>query len=837
MASIDKEKVTKLVDVCNVSREEASRVLDACHMDLDMAINRFLSGAEETAWSEVSKKKKPVPPPRAAGQRHGRGRDPDRDRDRRDRDRRDDRPGARNDGHRGRSSRSNGHNNHSGRESHANGAHKPAAGEAATAHAGRAHDTQPPKWESSHGWGGEKVDYRSSVSEPSQSGTAPPFVARDPAVGASKPGGGVGDDLNWSDAQRVAGAGAHGGWSMPKGTGISPTTAEESTNSLQIVTSAELPVTDVPSKRTFNYAAAAAAGTSHEKRPVAAPKPAAAGPPHGADDGGARTDATPKIENGDGRKKRNRGGRKHRARADARGHQSSEAPAAGGALKETLNEDAATASTPSVDHGTRSPVADVSAAAAAPVVPTNAWAARAAAKEAKEKQQAEPVAPVMTSAAPVNPATGSSPRDMLMQFGSFNIGGMENVNWSAAKQETPAGDKNVPGLSASPAVGSAVAGVPVVPGAIGGMPATNNVSIGTTVPAAPVQAQTSSVSSDAMPRDPVAPSLMQSAALPIASGPIASGPIGNGSGIFPIPGMPPLPQHPYQYNPRMMPGYSPYENGSDLNTSHNLNLLYDPAALPGMPAGAAGGKYAGMPGLGDSTMLSGAPIGSSAKDMLGNVVGDNEKGSTGASGVLPGAMDGIPPAPGYLMPPHYNYPMYGFPPYGQPGMQPGMAPPGPGHFPPYPPAGQVTSQGGFGGYPSQNTNIGKFNGGGANGGRFGFDDAGANAPVVGGGANRSSGLDLYNRGGYAGMGDASKTSENAPGAYKGARASGPMQGGLAAGAPVPPAYGEYNGGINAAWNSRQNPPRGENGAGSGQGNGYPPAGAGYWQQQQNGPYY
>ncbi len=210
----------------------------------------------------------------------------------------------------------------------------------------------------------------------------------------------------------------------------------------------------------------------------------------------------------------------------------------------------------------------------------------------------------------------------------------------------------------------------------------------------------------------------------------------------------PLPQNYPAYNVGMMPGYGPYENGSDLNNSHNLNLLYDPSALPGMPTGATGGKYTSMPGLGDNPMLTGgASISSSAKDMLGTGIGDSDKGNTSGTGVLPGAMDPLP-APGYMMP-QYPYPMYGFPPYAQPGMQPGMGPPGPGHFG-YPPAGQVTSQGGFGGYPGQSSNINKFNAGSAGRVGFGFEDA--SSGLAGASGRNSAGLEnMYGRGGYAPM--------------------------------------------------------------------------------------
>lgn len=55
----DEVKVSKIVEICKVSRDEAIRVLDACRMDEAMALERFLSGKETSTWSKVSKKKRP----------------------------------------------------------------------------------------------------------------------------------------------------------------------------------------------------------------------------------------------------------------------------------------------------------------------------------------------------------------------------------------------------------------------------------------------------------------------------------------------------------------------------------------------------------------------------------------------------------------------------------------------------------------------------------------------------------------------------------------------------------------------------------------------------------
>ena len=54
----EQSKIARIVEVCNVSVDEATRVLTACCMDETRTIDRILSGGEDASkWSEVSKKK------------------------------------------------------------------------------------------------------------------------------------------------------------------------------------------------------------------------------------------------------------------------------------------------------------------------------------------------------------------------------------------------------------------------------------------------------------------------------------------------------------------------------------------------------------------------------------------------------------------------------------------------------------------------------------------------------------------------------------------------------------------------------------------------------------
>lgn len=89
LSPLDEEKVSHIVEVCAVTRDEALRVLETCMMDETMAIERILSGNGLNSWSQVSKKKKP-PQSRSTNRAPHHNTDRDRNqgrRDRRDRDR------------------------------------------------------------------------------------------------------------------------------------------------------------------------------------------------------------------------------------------------------------------------------------------------------------------------------------------------------------------------------------------------------------------------------------------------------------------------------------------------------------------------------------------------------------------------------------------------------------------------------------------------------------------------------------------------------------------------------------------------------------------------------
>jgi len=80
-----KQTVAQISEICNVPEDDAFRVLQKCDFDMQVAIDRFLSG-QEGEWSEVSRRKKPEKKQANAGRstggaRHG-GSGHERDRDR-----------------------------------------------------------------------------------------------------------------------------------------------------------------------------------------------------------------------------------------------------------------------------------------------------------------------------------------------------------------------------------------------------------------------------------------------------------------------------------------------------------------------------------------------------------------------------------------------------------------------------------------------------------------------------------------------------------------------------------------------------------------------------------
>lgn len=320
LAPADEEKVSNIAEVCQVSREEALRVLDACHMDETMALERILNGNGLSSWSEVSKKKKPPSSQNRSASRasyvHSSDRERERRGDRRDRDR----------------DRSQSRNAESG-HSMGNGGRRPGGRLNSNYHNPRSRDALG----SGHYAGRKRTPYTSQNSssgtipigaKPSQEALMTPSpkpdgssISASAASGApqlsSSPSGnerldqsqtngdtigvdtwsgarglqswgddssGVGAQQTWGDDS--TGVGAQQAWGDEQAPssvasnawGVKDPAADhqelptnESGKADVTSRKPDLPIkrTNVPPvstvKRTFNYAAAAAAGTSHEK--------------------------------------------------------------------------------------------------------------------------------------------------------------------------------------------------------------------------------------------------------------------------------------------------------------------------------------------------------------------------------------------------------------------------------------------------------------------------------------------------------------------------------------------------------------------------------------------
>lgn len=792
LPGVDRAKVSNIVEVCNVSQEEATRVLLACHMDASLAIDRFLSGKEASTWSEVSKKKKhPATSRTGPAGRHGRGggsrnhdRDHDHDSDRRARDRPSDGSGNR------RNARANGN-----REHHQSPPQK--YGDSANS---RPHQHAPKR-------AADRRDYnRASAAEkdkPSATAYAPVAPAAAPPgqqlVDKQVPApdkileqsGPRSADLGWSDTQHDNVPAAR---RLPWGhdaantePAVQPTMPEPNdnipTNGLKIVASEDKPVTNVPSKRTINYAAAAATGTSHEKRP---PQPTAqvsnatittsAGAPPAvphADQNLPESDLTARGDGIETKKKRSRGGRKHRGRLEGQRNGQAVDAAASPSLSESTSEALVLTSNGDISSVTAqqqapSPVAAENPDASTtqrteptptPAVPTNAWAARAAAKEAKDKELDTASVAATPGSAPVVSTPEKKDNSLILQFGSFGFSSLNPAGWD---KTVVSQEESIPNIDNSAGAAPSASRIPVVTGPIDSLSAPNPAVVVVASNNAQPPIPSVAVNNDALESAVPKPQIPQTFSAPMSL-PSTTGSMANGS-IFP-PVMPvgvtgAFPPQSYPPPPYIMPpplpygsGLNSYDNGSDLNSSRNPNLgpavpLYDPAAL-GIPPSSNGAKYNSVPGIGDSSMLPGAGgVNVSAKDMLQGGIGDNDKGNNPNNpGGIPGGID--PLTAQYMMP--------GYPPYLVPGyasMQyappPGMGPSVPSHFP-YPPVGQVTSQASFGGYHGQSGNMNKFNNSG-NVGRvpFGFDDG--SSGISGSNARNSGGLNenIYAQGGYLG---------------------------------------------------------------------------------------
>lgn len=789
-------------------------------MDETMAIERFLSGNEVSVWSQVSKKKKPAP--RSVSRGYIRDRR-DRDRNHHLQDQESPDPSNSAGGYR-RGPRHHPHKN----KDYANAPDPTAAAkkralvswgsptEQATS------DTDVLLHETlgkNYGTGTEAETMRYQILKDGGNRDQS-FQSHTPAPEAH----------NWSESGPAVPL-SENAWAEPShaACAVSPWRTQEPAADVveapqlehdptqvvpSLVNDAPQKANAIPSpsiKRTFNYAAAAAAGTSHARpAPIAdlsksVPISAAivklpTDTDHMAEAEAA--DETYTEETTDSKKRRSRAGRKNRGRGE------SERP-----LHETNGSRSvpssglATEGFDSRENGMPSATNEVHVDAPGPL--PNAWSrttAAAPAKPSSEKQFGETSAAVAVASATVVGTEQTSGDALNLQFGSFGLSGLDGVNWSASDQKV------------SEPVSTTLAGEPLSVSSTAAV-----TSSSTSASMAAKAAPTVGVSSTAMPpssgrdRANAIEAAVNSPIQTPVSIPMPSASRGtSGSGIqFPIlpvgPGgnFPP----PNYGAPYLMPplhGYAPalgsYENAGDLGSSRAPNIgppgslpLYDPTALPTMGSGNA--KYGGIPGLGE---MSGLPLGPSGmgKDSLhGN--SDMDKSSIVGSAGLPAGMEAL--AAPYMVPgyPSMQYPMYTFPnaPYAPP---PGMAPPGPSPFP-YAPAGQVSTQGARGG--------------------FGFEDVG-----LGGPASRSSsgaGESMYTPGGYlstsvshsVGHSGSQKVPHDAP--YKQVRGNshpGSNVGGMsmAGGMIHGMTYGEYpagspgigngagiSGGGPAGWNNRQ----------------------------------
>lgn len=824
---MDEEKVSNIVEVCNVSRDEAIRVLDACHMDETMAIERFLSGNEVSKWSQVSKKKKPTQHPRSGpNSRNNHGgssynrhhdRDRDRDRDRKDRDRASNNQSdhSHSNGYR-RGPRQHSHSQHnysqrqkdfpSVSKKHAASFEK-ASFESASQH----EDPFPQSWGTSANeetWadktpnGTEPWNDAPSVekwSEPSQS--IPPITdSADKTWAGPSPS----SDSAWAESSQTAdgawgsetntSAPSQAAWgvqapssevvsSQPEQQHLEQAPSPVSSSPIQEAAPKQATISSSAVKRNINYAAAAATGTSHAKpAPVtseiqsSAPAVVSSAPSPVSAETEPLVPENPEnlaIQDAlDPQKRRTHGNRKTRGRQEYE-RQSHETKGdrslqnGNGLAVDTYDSQSENIPATTNESHVESPAT------------TNAWAARSPAADPAEEKHLEETATAVAMASAAVVGSDQSVGDSLsLQFGSFGLSGLDGVNWSALERKQP---EPAAGIVASEPITAPAAPAVKAPAATTD---TASTSTGTQVGmSAPLSVPNGLNGSDANQastglgmQSSVSNPLPVGSASATGSGMFPMLPIGHG-GNFP----PPNYGAPYMMPP--LHGYSPalgsFENAGDLGSSRGASIgppgslpLYDPAALSSMASGTA--KYGGIPGLGDMSGLPPMPSGM-GKDALHANSEIDKASALGTSG-LPASMD--PLAAQYMMPgyPSIQYPMYTFPnaPYGH-----GMPPPGPSPFH-YGPGGQVSSQGR---------------------GAFGFDDG-----SIGLGGNSRGGSSLgesmYTPGGYL------NTSISHSGSQKSANDSGykqvrgnshpgnslggmSMTGGIVHGMT----YGDYSGGM------------------------------------------
>lgn len=808
LGTVDEEKVSNIVEVCNVTRDEAHRVLDACHMDERMAIERFLSGTEVSAWSQVSKKKKPSTHTRpGASTRNPVGYSRIRDKERDHENNRKHRDPSYHHDSKCTNGIRRGSRQHRPHSQH--GAQKPREGSALmknrtpTEKVGMGTLSSLPQQEPSLASRGPLSRERSMPDRRTHIGGA--------AVG--KPKGSHGScarplcnetDVAFPRSQDVATPPSVWAQRTSSGEGIalSPSKpvvehgigAVSSTAQDTLQKPATIPHSAM--KRTFNYAAAVAAGTSHAKSiaDLATLSPLPPSDPVSfkveAEDATICTNVEEVLapESVGSKKRRGRIVRSSGSDPDGPDH----VPPSGESTSNKSLPTSKIVSRNTIDSRSEG-VADIPTATREPSVSLpSTWGTRPPSGEQSSEEQLEDTVAAIAADASVAVRNEQGTGDILsLQFGSFGLTRLDGVNWSSSD--------NMP----SPNASSAVSGEP-----------------STVASAALVIASPGNLPVDTPPMASVGKSSLVppvSISRPISLAPenhshtqasLSVTPVGaTGSGIFPVLPLAPAGNFAPNYgNPYIMPplhAYSPglgsYENAGDLNSSRGPNLgppgslpLYDPTTLSGA------GKYGAIPGLGDMAALP-VVAGAVGKDGMHSNTEMDKNTSLGTS-ALPAGVDAlgapymVPGVPGY---PSMQYPhMYTFPNGGYP---PGMAA-APSPFP-YPNAGQVSSHG--------------------TRGSFGFEDGSAQiAGNVRGGAGL--GESMYTPGAYlnssVGLSNSHKGPPEAP--YKQIRGnSHPGNGvgamGMASGVVHGMAYSDYpnalpavndiasSGAAAAGWNSRQ----------------------------------
>lgn len=731
LSRIEEDKVSNIVEICNVSRDEALRVLDACHMDETMAIERFLNGAEVSTWSQVSKKKRQASQSRGnQGSRTGYGPGRDYDREREDEgDRRD----------RQRSSNFSSHtpithngyrraSKHHGRAQHAKDQSATVKTKRPSHHESKLNvppnssmrQEQPDGW-AEHGGAEDFNDYSTTGA-----GTESWPESHTNSSGAWNDKSSVPPNQERSNGAWSVGGQTHSSpsslWQMPSPNEESADQESDATaDRLSTATRTVQPV-ESPSKqpvnplsaikRSFNYAAAAAAGTSHEKAvsPAVETLVQASSEASGTSKSPVSEVPAPdfpeSIAVGDITNSENHQNQK--ARKPRLRDESDRQPSDGKRERKQNPE-------------TRAELYDSQRETPSDGLPTgrgshaSAWGAVPLRSNEKEKAggkhlQSTAASLVGTPAAVVDGAR-SSGDSLSLQFGSFGLSGLDGVNWSPSERKSSETVVKTPAAPDTTAIqpSSAMALQVSSTQAVRGSPIDQETSTGevssTQLPAS---------SSINIPR--TTSKAVDTSGHASSSVPKALNSSGGGSGVVPVLSVGPGGNftHTNYGAPYLMPplhGYSPpmtsYENGGELSSSRASSLvppgslpMYDPSTITGMPT--ANGKYGGIPGLGDVSGIQGIQT-SVSKDGHHGPPGDSEKPNSVTTSGLPAGMDALAPTfmlQGY---PSMQYPMYTFPtgPY----APPGIAPPGPSPFP-YPPPGQVTSQGGRAGFTFEDTQIG-----------------------------------------------------------------------------------------------------------------------------------